>query len=356
MADQNQYIEPEENSREELRELFKDIQSWWQYLLSKWKIIVPIGLLGGIIGFLYATFKEPSYKATVDFVVEEGGGRPSGGLGGLAALAGVNLTSGGGAFQGDNILELYKSRTMITKALLSEDGSQLLLDRYMAMQKIPETWEDKPELLKLDFTVPADKRTYQQDSILGKFVQNIKENHLSVSKPDKMLSLIRVEVTTPNEVFSKKFTDALVQEVNDFYIETRTSKTQASVAILQHQTDSVRAELDKAILAAAKAREVNPHANPTRVSLQVPYAKHEVDVQVNQTLIKELIKNLEVSKLELRRETPLIQVIDHPILPLEEVRTGRLKSLLIGGILAGLLIVGYLVVVEYYRQVMEEDI
>lgn len=356
MVDQKQYIEQEEDSKEELRELFRDIQSWWQYLLSKWKIIVPIGILGGIIGFLYASFKDPNYKATVDFVVEESGGRPAGGgLGSLAALAGVNLGGGGGAFQGDNILELYKSRTMITEALLSKDGDKLLLDRYMAIHKIPEAWEDKPELLALDFSVPADQRTYQQDSILGKFVGNIKENYLTVNKPDKMLSLIRVEVITPEEQFSKKFTEALVQEVNDFYIDTRTRKTQASVTILQRQTDSVRSELDRALLAAAKAREVNPNANPTRMSLHVPYAKHEVDVQVNEALIKELIKNLEMSKMELRRETPLIQVIDHPILPLEEIRTGRAKSLVIGGILAGLLIVGFLVTKEYYRRVMEED-
>lgn len=356
MVEQKQYIEQEEDSKEELRELFKDIQSWWQYLLSKWKIIVPIGLLGGIIGFLYATFQEPSYKATANFVVEEGGGRSGGSLGGLAALAGVNLGGGGGgAFQGDNILELYKSRTMLTEALLSKDGDQLLLDSYMRIHEIPEEWQNRPELLALDFRVPASERTYQQDSILGRFVRSIKENNLSVSKPDKMLSLIRVEVTTPDEVFSKKFTDALVRQVNEFYIETRTHKTQANVAILQHQTDSVRVELDRALLAAAKARERNPNANPTRMSLHVPYAKHEVDVQVNEALIKELIKNLEMAKMELRRETPLIQIIDHPVLPLEEIRTGRAKSLVIGGILAGLLIVGYLISVEYYRRVMEEE-
>jgi len=355
MSEQTQNKDLKNESKEELRALISDIQSWITYLLSKWKIIVPIGILGGIIGFIYAHFQTPNYKATVDFVVEDsksGGGS----LGGLAALAGVNLGSGGGgAFQGDNILELYKSRTMLTQTLLSPDGDQLLLDRYMKMNEIHEDWRERPDLLALDFHVPADQRTYQQDSILGRFVKNIKENYLSVNKPDKMLSLIRVEIVTPEEQFSKKFTDALVQTVNDYYISTRTQKTQASVDILQHQADSVRTELDRSLLAAAKAREQNPNANPTRMSLHVPYAKHEVDVQVNEALMKELIKNLEVTKMDLRRETPLIQIIDKPILPLEEVRSSRAKGLIIGGILAGLLIVGGLVAVEYYRRVMQED-
>lgn len=355
MQEEQHYKETEEDSKEELRALFQDINHWWRYLLSKWKIIVPIGLLGGIIGFVYATYKTPSYLAAVDFVMEDSGGRTSGGLGGLAALAGVNIGGGGGGvFQGDNILELYKSRTMISETLLSKDGEHLLLDHYMKMQELPAAWEERPDLLALDFSVPAHQRTYQQDSLLGRFVKNIKQNYLKVSKPDKLLSLIRVEVTTPNENFSKKFTDALVQTVNDFYIETRTKKMQTNVAILQRQTDSVRSELDQALLEAARAREANPNANPTRMSLHVPYAKHEVDVQVNEALIKELIKNLEVSKLELRKETPLIQVIDRPILPLEEIRTGRAKALVVGGILAGLLIVGFLITKEYYRKVMEE--
>lgn len=352
MQEETKNIE-QEDSKQELKLLIQDLQSWLYYLLGKWKLIVPIGLLGGILGLVFAFSKPPVYVANVDFVVEEGG-RSTGNLGGLAALAGVNLGGGGGgAFQGDNILELYKSRSMITQALLTKDGEGLLLNRYMQIQEIDKAWKDRPELLALDFK--AIDKSYQQDSILGSFVKNIKENNLKVTKPDKMLAMIRVEVTSPEEVFSKMFAEALVAKVNEFYIETRTKKGQENVAVLQRQTDSVRAELDKSLLAAAKAREYTPNANISRsMSLNVPYAKHEVDVQVNEALIKELIKNLELTKLELRKETPLIQIIDQPVLPLEEVRTSKLKFLIIGGILGGLLIVGYLIGGEYFRRVMKD--
>lgn len=352
---ENQYLIEKGDSREDLRLLIQSLKSWLYFLLAKWKVIMLIGLLGGLLGVLFAFSKTLNYIAKVDFVVEEGSRSGAGGLGGLAALAGVNLGGGGGgAFQGDNILELYKSRTIITEALLSKDGEGLLIDKFMSILEIRKGWKGKGELLDLDFS--KEVRTYQQDSILGVFVKIIKEKHLKVNKPDKMLALVRVEFVSPDEVFSKDFAEALVAKVNEFYVETRTKKGQDNVAILQRQTDSVRLELDKSLLAAAKARELAPNANLSRsMSLNVPYAKHEVDVQINEVLIKELMKNLELTKLELRKETPLIQIIDRPILPLEVVHTSKLKSLIIGGILGGLLIVGYLVVVEYYRRLMSEE-
>jgi len=41
----------------------------------------------------------------------------------------------------------------------------------------------------------------------------------------------------------------------------------------------------------------------------------------------------------LRKETPLIQVIDRPILPLPKEKFGKAKGILMGGIVAGFLIV-----------------
>jgi len=52
----------------------------------------------------------------------------------------------------------------------------------------------------------------------------------------------------------------------------------------------------------------------------------------------------------LRKETPLIQVIDTPILPLKKERLGKAMGIVLGGILAGFLIVLVLIV----RKVVNE--
>jgi len=55
--------------------------------------------------------------------------------------------------------------------------------------------------------------------------------------------------------------------------------------------------------------------------------------------LTELVKQAGLAKVTLRKETPLIQVIDSPILPLTKERFGKAKGILLGGILAGFLTV-----------------
>ncbi len=66
-------------------------------------------------------------------------------------------------------------------------------------------------------------------------------------------------------------------------------------------------------------------------------SKKQFDVQANTAILTQLVTNLEMAKVSLRKETPLIQVIDKPILPLKKEKVGKLKSLILGGFLAGFL-------------------
>lgn len=338
-----------------LKDLILKIQEWWRYLLSKWLIILIAGLLGGVLGLFYSIYKKPTYIASLTFVLEEESKGGLGNLGGLAAMAGINIgEGGGGVFQGDNILELYKSRSMLTKTLLSKSSTNdsLLIDRYIAAQGLREAWLEDPKLSHIDFSIQQENFTLQHDSLIGRFVSYIKDDYLQVSKPDKLLSLIQVQVTTPNETFSRDFTNVLVQKVNDFYVETKTKKALENFEIVQHQADSVRKELNAAISGVASLADANPNANPVRKVLNVPSAKRQVDVQANQAILTELVKNLEMAKISLRRETPLIQIIDQPILPLKRERLGKAKGIVQGGILGGIIIVFLLILRRLYNDIM----
>jgi len=61
-----------------------------------------------------------------------------------------------------------------------------------------------------------------------------------------------------------------------------------------------------------------------------------------QTMYGEVVKNLELSKTMAAIEEPLIQVIDVPRYPLEDDGGVALLYFLLGGLLASLLMVGYL--------------
>lgn len=333
-----------------LKELLQKLQSTYYYLLSQWKTIVMVGCVGALLGLAYSFYKKPVYKAVFSFVLQD---EKSSGIGGALSLAsqfGLDLggVGGGGAFAGDNLLELMRSRSMVEQALLSpvtiKGKTQSLIDYYIQFNKLHKKWSEKPELAQLKFPLNAnpDKFTRAQDSIISIFHKNLIKKSLTVTRLDKKLSVIKVEVKSTNEKFAKSFAEALVTQVSKFYIDTRIQKSAKNVAILQHQTDSVRQRLNAAIGGVAQANDANPNLNAVMQVLRVPSQQRQVDVQANTAILTELIKNLELSKLALRRETPLIQVIDKPVLPLEVDKVGKLKGLVLGGVLAVFLITIYL--------------
>ena len=121
MVDQN-ISEQFHNDEISLKELVLKIKEWYQFLLTKLRLIILAGIIGGLIGFTYAYFQKPTYKAVLTFAMEEekSGGGGLGGALGLASQFGIDLgSSGGGAFSGANLIELMKSRKLVEKTLLS---------------------------------------------------------------------------------------------------------------------------------------------------------------------------------------------------------------------------------------------
>lgn len=349
----SQKVKFQQDDEISLKDFILIIQDWWKYLISKWIIILLAGLIGGGIGFIYAFIQKPTYIAELSFALEDdkGGGGLGGALG-IASQFGIDLggSGGGGAFAGDNLVELIKSRSIIEKTLLStlniNGKNQTLVNYYIDFSKKEKSNSDLIKIGDIHFLPYSDrsKFTRQQDSLLGVFHNNFVNGTLSVEKKDKKLSIITVKMKSSNELFSKLFTERLVKEVSDFYIETKTKKSAENLAILQHQTDSVRSALNSAISGVASSFDANPNPNQALQRLRVPSQKRTVDVQANQAILTELVKNLEISKVSLRKETPLIQVIDRPILPLAIEKSSKKTSLIIGGFLSGFLVVIFLII------------
>lgn len=344
-----------------IKDILLKIRSLFRYLFSKWVLIVTFGILGSLIGFYYAYKSNPLYTASTTFVLEDekqGGGLSS--LAGLASMAGVDIgSSGGGIFQGDNILELYKSRTMIQKTLLTtvefSGKHELLINYYIEFNDLRNNWSKNDKLKNLKFRLEdstnyhssyASKRiqlTRIQDSILTGVIDDINKNYLTVSKPDKKLNIIKVDVKGENELFSAYFNREIVKNVNDFYVETKTRKSLDNIYILQSKTDSVRAVMNGAIYSAAAVSDATPNLNPTRqVQRIAPVQRSQFTAETNKQVLAGLLQNLEMAKMSLLKERPLIQVIDEPVFPLTRVKIGKIHGLVYGGIVGGIICIFFL--------------
>lgn len=336
-----------QNDEISLKELLEKGKEWYNYLLSQWKIILLAGVIGAAVGLAYSFSKKPVYTATLSFALEDE--KSGGGLGsalGLASSFGIDLGGGGGSiFTGSNLTELFKSRSMVEQTLMSPvviDGKTIsLAEMYIQNNGWRDKWNDNPKYKNIQF-LPNAKRKYftrVHDSILGVVYTNLSKTALTVGQKDKKIAIINIDVASTNELFSKYFCEALAKNVSDFYVDTKSKKSRENMLILERQTDSIRRELNGAITGVAVANDNTFGLNPAMNVRRAPSARRQVDVQANTAILTELVKQTELAKVTLRKETPLIQVIDRPILPLPKDRFGKAKGIVLGGFLAGFLVV-----------------
>ena len=326
-----------------LKALFETIKNWFFYLKAKAKDIVKLSFLFLLLLLAYNYIKSPIHYAKTTFVLDSQSSSNSiGDVASLASLAGINASSfidASGLFQIDNIQELYKSNSMIIETLLSKstfnNNQIILINRFGEIEKINKKWKK----LGVDFDnykISKDNKRLH-DSILIEASEIIKEEYLIVDKPSRKTTILEIGFDHKDELLAKNFNENLVSIVNDFYFKTKTQKSGKNLEILQRQRDSVKKVLDKSILELANEDQRVPNPNPLAKTNLVPYQKALIEVQSNGAIYQQVVTQLELAKVTHRNNTPLIQIIDKPTLPLENSKLKFIETL-IYGILGGLLL------------------
>jgi len=319
-----------------IREITLLTKKWFFYFLSKWKLILLCSLLFALAGALYVWRQKPVYTAELTFTSDvEGTGNMSA-YAGIASQFGLDLGgSSSSVFAGDNLMHLMTSRLLMQKTLLTpveiNKTKVPLINYYLQINQ-----DEKKEKEDYSSLFLNDEKSFnrKRDSIIkSAFIQL--SQALDIERIDKRSDIVSVKMKSTDEFFAKTFVEELVKTVIQYYTDYKVKKLRQNVAILQHQTDSIRNLVNGTIVDIAVSSDLN--VNPARQIVQTGIQRKRVDAQVNGALYSELVKNLELSKLTLRKETPLIQIIDTPMFPLDKMKMGRLKGAIIFGF-AGLII------------------
>lgn len=273
---------------------------------------------------------------------------------GLAAQFGFNLGGGGSGnslFSGGNIFDVMKTRRILQRTLLSPveiDGKKtLLIDQYI---KVQELGKKNPSLAKMSFTDPprapdsfafSTSQNAAIKSICGDILQNLKYTSGSI---------MSISFTAKGELLAQAFVEALIQNVSQFYIATKTQKAREDVMVLQKQLDSVKNQLYGAMSNVAAFQDVNQ--NLVRQEPRVQQQKSSMKVSINSAIYQQLVTGLESAKMTLQKETPLFEIIDKPVLPLDKKQPGKLKWGMAGAILGIFLSAGWFLLHRIYKEIM----
>lgn len=327
MSEKNNHIEESIS----ISFIVDSIKDWISFIFSKRKIIIRGTIIIMILIISYNYIKSPVHYARTTFVLDNDTSSGSmGDLSSLASLAGINASSfidASSLFQIDNIQELYRSSSMLKNTLLSSakinDKEILIIERFAKAEKLINKWRKLGINLE-DFK--NKKLSRLQDSLIKESIKLIKKEYLLVDKPSRKTTILEIGFNHKDELLAKSFNENLVSIVNKFYFDTKTLKTGANLEILKKQSDSVKNVLNESILVLAEKDQNIPNLNALDKVSMVPYQKAMIDVQANSAIYGEIVKQLELAKVTHRNNMPLIQIIDKPILPLENSRWKLVKT------------------------------
>ena len=333
------------------REVVKQTETYIRYLFSKWLIIVIVGIIGGILGLIYAFTTKPTYTASLNFVLSSGSSS-GGSLLGFANQFGINLgSSGDDVFSGDNIITLMQSRRMVQQALFTKlpNRNQSLINMLIEDEKWNEGWAENGRLKNVyPYPSTSDKMSPVQDSIFRKIYSSILTNMLIVSKPDKDQNIYTVTTTAENQLFAYYLTKYLVNATSAFYIDTKTSSARQNLNMLQNEADSLRRVLGNAIVSAGAQTDYTYNLNPAYQVQRSGAQQSQATAGALGQAYGQVLQSLELAKIALQKETPLYQIIDEPTLPLDQDKPGKLTSIIIGGFIGGFLIIIVLIFRKLY--------
>ena len=318
-------------------ELKKEVYSYSFQIICLIILIVSISAGASYI-------KDAKYKSELTFVVEDKQqSSPLSSMTGLASQFGLDMFSNSNStFSQKNIMELLKSRGVISKALMQtayiNNKHDLFIHHYLTIYNLKEDWNNDNQLKNLNFN---DKLTVTHDSITALIWDNIIENDLFVNIKNDETDIIYLSFYCKNELFAKLFSESLIYEMSRMYISYQTKQSSNTIDFLQNRADSVFLELQDSEQEFARIKDINQRI--IKASGRLKEFQIMRNVEVLNTMYLELVKNLEISKMTLLNQTPIIQVIDKPILPLENTKMSIALVMMISFILTLIVSILYIV-------------
>lgn len=342
-----------------LKDLLIKIRDSYLFLKVKWRQILIASISCSLIGMFLALSSTTMYKAVTTFAMEEDKGSSTGGLNGALGIAssfGIDLggAGGGGTFASSNLPELMKSRLIVEKVLLKQiiinnrttNLANFYLNIHGSKLGFKKNKDFENNFFPLD--IKRNQFTIKQDSVLYVIYKDLVDNKLlNVVQKDKKVSITTIEVKSESEIFAKLFCENLASATSEFYIQTKSRRAKINVDVLQKQVDSVKFNLDKSILGVATEVDNVYNLNPALNIKGASSKKKQIDVQANTAILTNLVVQLELAKITLRKETPLIQLIDTPILPLEKSKSSVILSIILGGFIGMMIIILYFLISKF---------
>lgn len=289
-------------------------------------ILGAINLLATIILFLVM---KPIYRAETTLLPSNQDNSIGSQVSGLASLVGINV---GGSNPTDPALypEILQSRRIL---------EPILMRKYYTNQ-----FKDSVNLLTyLDIGVDSSENDWYEKSIQKAI--RIFQNGILEINVDNKTSIVTITINIPSDPKLAATVANLIAESLGYYNrEVRNTEAREQLSFLERRLSEVSKDLQNSEDTLAQFREKNRIVEKSP-QLQLDLNRLTRTVEINQLVYGELKKNFEMVKLEVIKNTPVINILDYAFPPVKKDKPKRLTLLVITNILS----IGFILSFLYVR-------
>lgn len=297
-----------------------DFREFFVVLWKRKYWIAGAALAGGLVGLGLAIKAVPFYKATSKLVCKtSGSANPD--IAGLAALAGLKM---GGGKQSDpsayfnDVIEDddFLGRLLARKWPYKSDSSSM-----------EAVWGIQPDSSKPDWVYRWKMKRVERLR-KGKYIDLER-------RTDGLLILSTVFEDPALAVSVNRY---VIAQLNDYVIHSLVTQAKENRKFIEEQIQGIQSALSRSEDALVRFRQRN--MNVQAPDLLAEEARLRRDVTMNQEIYVEMRKQLELARIDERKDQPLIEVISQPVLPVDKFKPNKRRMVLLGvvaGFLAGIL-------------------
>lgn len=309
-----------------------------QFLKDSRRSIIVGGLIGLIIGAVYAFSKPDVYTSQVTVMpeIQAKGAGNLGGLGSLAGLAGINIDniSDQDAIRPDlypNIIQSVPfALYMLNQPVYSDNlKKRMPLGTYMEIANqgwLDGTTEDEGKgKQSLPHNVPETnqlvKVTKEQDRLIKNMQASLSGTY------DKKTGILSISSLEPEPVVAAEVAQAALSYLTGYISTYRTEKSRRQVNFLRQQVADAKSRYQSTEYALSSYRDNN--RSITLNTARIEEQRLQGDYLLAQSLYNELSKQLEQAKIKVQEETPVFKILEPPAVPLK--KSGPKRTAIIAG-------------------------
>ena len=350
-----------------------DIMAIVKRLWEKKAFIIKVTCIFAVLGVFVAIFTPKEYTASCVVVPEtKGGAFSASSLGGLAAMAGINLgASSGGEMLSpmmyDKLLKNINLRKelMQTKLTFEEyDEPVSILDYYTnpIYKKSSVLGTIKKYTIGLPFTIlkairgegdtkevllPSDSKSltaYTKDEL--KCIKAF-EKQFSIMA-DKKNGDVTVSARMPEALAAAQVVDAVQNLLQKYVIELKLQKAEVNYEYIKQRYDEAKVVFEQKQEEYAKFQDANKVLSSALSKAKEEQMRSEFNVAKD--LFNQLTTQLVQAEMKIKEDIPILTVVEPVQVPLERSKPKRVKILFIWCFLGGVLGCGLILGGDWLRE------